>query len=677
MGFTFVQGDEIYVKRGERLHAFLITFSFLLFFVYFQSTSIYGGDAGDLVTAAFVRGIPHPPGYPLYTFIGWILTKIPFNSISYRVTLLSSVPAGILLGIFYTFMRKFEISKIISIIGISTLGFSYLFWLYASVPEVFMLHLLFVISLSYISWSYFKKPSEIYLYAFSFFMGLSFSHHHTIIILLPAYLYLFWKNKKFWWRYSSIIKILAWFLLGLIPYIYIPWAAHKLPPISWDNPNSVAGFIKLITRSQYGTFRAHSGFTPLLIDRLFQVKLMWDTFLIDFSRLGVLLAIAGGIRLYFSRRQLYWFCLLGFFLSGPFFFFYAGFPSMTNFHLGTMERFLLTPYLFFVIFIIFGIEVCILILEPIFTHIFPNIKVPITPLFALLPLVLLITNYSKISSLKNDRIPERLAQDILISTPDRAIVFLIDDTSVFSTQYVYFTEGGQKAFRGIKLVQLGVAGSQFYQTILNRLYPEIEWPKSRDTTQFVYDLAKKYDNEFPILSVSKIDIGPEYGWVQYGLLFRLHQVSDTIAVTKYIEENERLFSFYQDPLAGALNTYQHVMLADTERVYANAYREVATTLFLSNHFERANKYLEKSLRLQPESIETQRLFIEVLLKQQMCSEAETRATEFTLKYKYDTQIYFLLSQLYRECLHDPAKANGFEQEYKQRTKQAEQLLREY
>ncbi|MBW2474999.1 MAG: DUF2723 domain-containing protein, partial [Deltaproteobacteria bacterium] len=36
-------------------------------------------------------GVPHPPGYPTYTLLGWLFTRLPFGSIAWRVNLLSSV----------------------------------------------------------------------------------------------------------------------------------------------------------------------------------------------------------------------------------------------------------------------------------------------------------------------------------------------------------------------------------------------------------------------------------------------------------------------------------------------------------------------------------------------------------------------------------------------------------
>ena len=45
------------------------------FFVYLRTIcpSVYVGDAGELISAVYNLGIPHPPGYPLFCIIGKLL----------------------------------------------------------------------------------------------------------------------------------------------------------------------------------------------------------------------------------------------------------------------------------------------------------------------------------------------------------------------------------------------------------------------------------------------------------------------------------------------------------------------------------------------------------------------------------------------------------------------------
>src|SRR5262249_14891522 len=45
-------------------------------------------DCGELVTGSYYAGIPHPPGYPVWTLYSWLWTAlIPFGNVAWRVAL--------------------------------------------------------------------------------------------------------------------------------------------------------------------------------------------------------------------------------------------------------------------------------------------------------------------------------------------------------------------------------------------------------------------------------------------------------------------------------------------------------------------------------------------------------------------------------------------------------------
>ena len=43
-------------------------------------------DSGELAVASMYAGVPHPPGYPVWTIYSWLFTKLfPISNIAYRV----------------------------------------------------------------------------------------------------------------------------------------------------------------------------------------------------------------------------------------------------------------------------------------------------------------------------------------------------------------------------------------------------------------------------------------------------------------------------------------------------------------------------------------------------------------------------------------------------------------
>ena len=52
-----------------------------------------GQDGGDLVTAVYTSGVPHPPGYPTYVLLGKLFALLPVSEPAYRLNLMSEVCA--------------------------------------------------------------------------------------------------------------------------------------------------------------------------------------------------------------------------------------------------------------------------------------------------------------------------------------------------------------------------------------------------------------------------------------------------------------------------------------------------------------------------------------------------------------------------------------------------------
>ena len=74
----------------------ILTLIVWVIYLLLQSKSIFGGDAGDLAAAAYVWGIPHSPGYPLYTLLGALVAHlVPVGTVAWRIGLLSSFFAAL------------------------------------------------------------------------------------------------------------------------------------------------------------------------------------------------------------------------------------------------------------------------------------------------------------------------------------------------------------------------------------------------------------------------------------------------------------------------------------------------------------------------------------------------------------------------------------------------------
>lgn len=210
------------------------------FLVYLFTLSPYvpPGDSGEFITAAYVLGVPHPPGYPLFTMLGHLFTKLPWGTIAWRVNLMSAIFHSLTVVLVYfislILIREFSVNYLkvkeeavlkgqtwlpylVSASASLTLAFSPLFWHYSLVAEVFSLNDFFAAALvlTILIWrlkaldktNHLKiqgeerpmrvfpalsiiEPTYKFLYLFALLYGLAMSNHHTIILLAPGFLFL-------------------------------------------------------------------------------------------------------------------------------------------------------------------------------------------------------------------------------------------------------------------------------------------------------------------------------------------------------------------------------------------------------------------------------------------------------------------------------------------------------
>ena len=98
--------------------------------------TVFWYDSAEYVTAAVTLGIPHPPGYPLYTLIGHLFTLLPIDP-AIAVNAMSATFAAIAVALAYLVCRRLGVGRVPAGVGAATLGGGKLFWANAVVAEVY------------------------------------------------------------------------------------------------------------------------------------------------------------------------------------------------------------------------------------------------------------------------------------------------------------------------------------------------------------------------------------------------------------------------------------------------------------------------------------------------------------------------------------------------------------
>lgn len=216
-----------------------------------------GRDGGDFITAAWHLGVPHPTGYPTYTVIAWLFTRLPLGSVAWRVQLFSGA-AGVGVVVFvYLIGRRLSAGRMMGAaalgagIGALLLGFARLFWVHTLVAEVYALHLFFVALIVWLMLRWRDGNGPLWLAALAF--GLGMGNHITLVFLGPTVLLLLWYGRhQLSWR-SVLLSALA-LGLGLLVYLYLPWRAANDPIVNWADPDKWEGFWWMVSGKGYRRF---------------------------------------------------------------------------------------------------------------------------------------------------------------------------------------------------------------------------------------------------------------------------------------------------------------------------------------------------------------------------------------------------------------------------------------
>jgi hypothetical protein len=350
------------------------------------SRSLPTGDSGELISAAWILGVAHAPGYPTFTLLSHMAGYLPFGNPAFRMNLFSAVLDALALGIFSWGILRFlrlETDKLHNrlywlvpvagtLAGAGLLGASNAFWLYSTVAEVFALNNFFAAITFVLMLEWVRQPKRNkYLFLSGLLAGLAMTNQHTFILLMPGLLTLLiggilrWrrqvrsglilrknKNADPGWRLRDVGIALGLFILGFLPYIYLPIAARDNPPLNWGNPVDFNSFWQVLTRSDYGTLSF--GLNSLTGNPLDVLFFIGHYFLDSFSVVGVLLAILGIVWVA-RHRQLEGLGIgLAFLFSGPIFALGAHPQLDAPVTPGVFERFFILPSIPLAVFIAAG-----------------------------------------------------------------------------------------------------------------------------------------------------------------------------------------------------------------------------------------------------------------------------------------------------------------------------------
>ncbi len=221
------------------------------------------GDSGELVTAAWVFGVPHPSGYPLYVLLAKLWsTLLPVGSVAFRVSLFSAACAALACAVLFLVCRRLGGGRAAALTAAGCLAFAPSFWGEANIQRVYALNALFLAMALWLACGWWLRrrgarpappPSGEGTIALTVLVAALGAGNHTFMAVFGVTfgVWALFQAPELVLRPRTLALVAAAVVLGLLPYAWLPLAAQRQPPLLWGDPGSLSGFLDIVLRRDF------------------------------------------------------------------------------------------------------------------------------------------------------------------------------------------------------------------------------------------------------------------------------------------------------------------------------------------------------------------------------------------------------------------------------------------
>jgi hypothetical protein len=279
--------------------------AFVIFLILYAATlmpDVLPADSGEFQRVAATAGLAHPPGYPLYTMLGWLFTRLPLGpNPAWRVNLFSAVTAAATVALVFQTARRMTGSTWGGLAAALTLGSATTFWATGTKASIRPMTAFFTALCVYALVEYrFQvaggkwQVADRCLILFALFLSLGFTHHYASMAFpaIPFIIYLVLVDPAILRQPRRWLRPAAAFILGLFVLLYLP--LRGAPDLNLTTP---AGFLHYFLGLGFGG----DMFAVSLLDRLVILPTLLG---FQFNTVLLLAAIIGALLLLWRDRKL-------------------------------------------------------------------------------------------------------------------------------------------------------------------------------------------------------------------------------------------------------------------------------------------------------------------------------------------------------------------------------------
>ncbi len=408
---------------SARTLAWLIFGGSVIIYCLTSCRTVYVGDSGELSLVLTTGGIAHPPGYPLYTILGYIwLMLFFFLRPAMAATLFSAVAVAASAALLYRLLDRVNGPNLPRIVTAATallFAFAAPVWYSAVQAEVYALSGLLFIGALYAVLEFYHSGRTWHLLIAAFLCGLVMTHHFSASVVIAALvLAIIFKRDSI--RSPRSIAMTAFaFLLPLTLYFYLLLRFDPALPVNWLGERSISGLWSVVSGENYRQFVG----TPTLGDIMLFIRELAEQ---SFMYFGPGLILLAPIGLIFGLRKNVRQSLL------------VAVPAILvvflicNYRIPDYEGYLIPWLTAAAIFVSLGIS---------WFYAVYRISAPVTGAIAgVLVFFPLLTNYSD-CTLSGFSLAERYGRDLLDSAPPGATLILKSDNAAHTGLYLRYGEG--------------------------------------------------------------------------------------------------------------------------------------------------------------------------------------------------------------------------------------------
>lgn len=230
--------------------------------------TIYTGDSAELATAAAVFGIPHPPGYPLYTGLTGVMARLlPVASPAFAANLVTAGYGAAAVGLFFLVLRRAGITPVAAWVGTATLALGRTYWAQGVAAEVYSFDVLLLVLVAHAVLFRRREATPAAWLWIGLATGLWIGHRIVNLLYLPAVVLAVWAvGTRVRGRAAG--AALAGLAVSLMPLLYLPIAAMTDPYVNIGDPRTWAEFLWVINPAKAYGHHLESGTAALDLGRL-------------------------------------------------------------------------------------------------------------------------------------------------------------------------------------------------------------------------------------------------------------------------------------------------------------------------------------------------------------------------------------------------------------------------